>query len=341
MKRSLFVSLMILGIAMMMGGCTNPAVTSAKVYIQQNNYDKALEQALLATQQTPNDPEAWYVLGEVYGHKGMYKEMNAAFNKSLEISPKRQPEIDHFRSKYYADLFNNGVGLIKQDRLEEAVDLFDTAIELAPKRTEAYKNKGHTLHLLKQDSMAVVTYGKVLEIDPNDLETKRVIGILYYQSGKYQKCVDAMAELMTKADKSSQVYKDAMYHSALSYDLMNQPDKAIDMYNQAISEIPDKDLYFNLGRLYFQQKRFEDAIVNFKKVVEMDPADFDATMSVGNAYLNMEKYADALPFFEKSVELNPESANAWNNLGVTYVRTGQPQKGKEAFDKAEKIGTQP
>ena len=33
------------------------------------------------------------------------------------------------------------------------------------------------------------------------------------------------------------------------------------------------------------------------------------------------------------VELNPNNANAWNQLGIALIRTGQGERGQEAFDK--------
>jgi Flp pilus assembly protein TadD len=54
--------------------CQSKEVTSAKVYIQQGDWNKAIEQLQIAVQTYPNDPEAHYLLGRGYAEKGMYKE---------------------------------------------------------------------------------------------------------------------------------------------------------------------------------------------------------------------------------------------------------------------------
>ena len=70
MKKQMWLSLTLLlalFVFALFTGCQDTYTTSAKVYMQQNNYDKAIEQCLLAIDQIPNNAEAYYVLGQAYG----------------------------------------------------------------------------------------------------------------------------------------------------------------------------------------------------------------------------------------------------------------------------------
>ncbi|RKY82004.1 hypothetical protein DRQ07_02515, partial [candidate division KSB1 bacterium] len=110
MKKTLLILISLLLIAFLaMTGCQQTAVTSAKVYMQQENYDKAIEQAKKAVETMPNDAEAYYILGLAYGKKGMYKEMNEAFTNSLKYSDLHKTDIDHERKIYWVRIFNTGV----------------------------------------------------------------------------------------------------------------------------------------------------------------------------------------------------------------------------------------
>ena len=121
----LFVLFILATVGMILiSGCASPQVTAAKVYIQQNNLDKAIERATLAVEQNPNDAEAYYVLGQAYGLKDQFREMNQAFDKSLEISPKYAVEIDDQKKKFWQNLFAKGVLSIKQNKLELALEQF-------------------------------------------------------------------------------------------------------------------------------------------------------------------------------------------------------------------------
>ena len=113
MKKLLIIAGLML-LVIMATGCQQTAVTSAKVYMQQSNYDKAIEQCKLAIQEIPNNPEAYFIMGEAYSAKRMYREMNEAFKKSLESSKKFELDIERTRDKNWRDLFNGGVGYVKQ-----------------------------------------------------------------------------------------------------------------------------------------------------------------------------------------------------------------------------------
>ena len=49
------------------------------------------------------------------------------------------------------------------------------------------------------------------------------------------------------------------------------------------------------------------------------------------------QFKAAMPFLQKAVEVKPEQGSAWHNLGVGYMRTGDADKAKEAFAKAEAL----
>ena len=355
--------------------CVGPAeITSAKMYIQQSNYDKAIEQATLAIKNQPDNAEAHFVLGQAYGHKKMFHEMNDAFKKSLEQSQKFAAEIDQHRLKYWIESFNSGVNAIKQDKVDDAIEKFQIATELRPEKIDAYKNLAFAYTQNDQDSMAIETYLYALENNPDDLEVRYYLGALYYQTEKYKEAVKILQEVLDKADPQSQIFTDALANIAYAYDLLGESDKAIETYKTALELAPDdKDLIFNMGRLYSIQDRYEEAIASFRKVLELDPEDFESNLNIGNSYITLadsisndakkvdekgnpiysekeaaerEKMAEkqfdnAIAYLEKAIEIRPDNVNAWTLLGIAYVRIGNAEKGQEAFDKAEELkGTQ-
>ena len=372
MKRAIagLIIILILGSILFIRCVGQAETTSAKMYIQQSNYDKAIEQATLAIEKQPTNAEAYFVLGQAYGHKKMFREMNDAFSKSLEQSQKFAAEIDQHRLKYWIDAFNSGVNAIKQDKVNDAIEKFQIATELRPEKIDAYKNLAFAYTQNDQDSMAIETYLYALKNNPDDLEVKYFLGALYYQTEKYEKSIETLQEVLEKANPQTQIYTDALTNIAYAYDLLGDSDKAIETYKTALASTPDdKDLIFNMGRLYSIQDKYEDAIASFKKVLELDPQDFESNLNIGNSYITLadsisndakkvddrgdpiysqkvitekEKMAEthfenAIAFLEKAIEIQPDNVNAWTLLGIAYVRSGNAEKGQEAFDKAEEL----
>lgn len=313
-------------------------VTSAKVYMQQSNYDKAVEMSQLALSQNPKNAEAYFVLGQAYGAKGMYREMNDAFNKCLEISKTHERDVQFYKEKFYADLFNSGVDDIRRGNLDKAVEKFQLTIEILPQRIDGYKNLAYTYTQVQQDSLAIETYKKAIQIDPNDMELHTFLGILYYRNKMYEQSIAAFQPILTKGDPKSKAYSEALYYTAYSYDLLGQSEKAIETYNSALQASPDdKDLIFNLGRLYYMQTNYEKAIEYFGKVLAADSTDFDANIHIGNSYIQLKKFKESLPYLERATRLQPDNPNAWYFLAVALVNSGDTKRGTEALKKSEEL----
>jgi tetratricopeptide (TPR) repeat protein len=373
MKRTIVgCAMVLLGGIILFNHCVGtPEITSAKMAIDQKNYDKAIEQCELAIERNPQNAEAYFVMGQAYGQKKMFREMNNAFIKSLEISEKHAVEIGQHRESYGREALNKGVHYYKQNELDDAIDHFELAADLIDDKLPAYKNLAFTYQLNNQDSLAIITYQKALKYAPDDIETKRFLGILYYQSTEYDKAIEILSEVIAKANPKSQEYSDAIFHIAISYDVMGQSEKAIETYNTALESNPgNNDLLFNMGRLYNLQAKYEEAIATFTKMQTDDDAlDFDVNYNIGNAYIGIadslskkamekdekgnpvypektiaefqkgekENFDKAILYLNKAAEMKPDNALVWRQLGISYIRTGQQDKGEEAFKRFEEL----
>ena len=360
--RSAIMVSVVLGLAaMMMLACQTKEVTSAKVYIQQDNWDKAIEQLEIAVQTYPNDPEAHYLLGEGYGNQARWEEMNQMFTKSLEIGPKFEPQIKATVEKHWVTTFNGGVNRINGGDLDGAIKQFETCLVIDPNREEAYKNLAVSQMQKGDLEGARDTYLKLREKNPEDVEVIHALANTYFQLKNY----DEVVKLESRAVELNPDDIDAVINLALAYDFLGQTEKAMSEYSKALEKNPDeKDLIFNLGRLYYMNDDYEKAIELFERAIKANPDDYDANLNVGNAYLSMgdnlrktlvekenenqqvtqeeldqlkELYNKAIPYLEKAVEVKGDDPNVWNNLGVAYVNVGDADKGKECFDKAESL----
>ena len=367
----LMVSVLLLGMLMLFG-CQSKELTSAKVYIQQDDWTKAEEQLKSAVELYPNDAEAHRWLGEAYGRKGKYEDMKKEFEASLAVSPKFTADIKHLTDKYWVQNFNNGVMKVKvadqledetakNEKLNEALNAFNMGIIIDPHRADAYKNIGF-VHL-KLDNMddAIKNYEKVIEYEPEDVKVMIQLGSLYYEKKEYEKCIQTMDKILAVEPNNL----DALSQKAFAYDSMGQSEKAFESYNEALKKNPDDpDLLFNLGRLHYMKKDYDNAIKEFEQVLVNSPDDYEATLNIGNAYLSIaeehmkpireeeeitekqineakekavENYKHSIPYLEKALELKPDNHDLWMNIGVAYINAGMKEKGEEAFKKADEL----
>ncbi len=65
-----------------------------------------------------------------------------------------------------------------------------------------------------------------------------------------------------------------------------------------------------------------------------NPQNTNAWIQLGHIYFDTDKYDQAINAYEKALELNPDNADVLTDLGIMYRRNRQPRKALEIFDKA-------
>ncbi len=316
-KIAFFVMLALILGTVIFTSCDSPAVTAAKVYFDQKDYDAAIEQAKKALETNPNDPSAWYVMGEAYKEKRMYNEMNDAYNKSLEAGPKHAEEIQNDRNSGWTSTLNKGVALYQQDKMSEASEQFLTCTKILPEKSLAYKYLGWCFRQLGEFNKAVQAFEKAYELDPTDFESLFQVGNTYYDLKEFETCIEKFRFFIDKAGTQNQFYPDALYLIAICYDILGKPEEAIAAYEDALTSDPNNvDLKFNMGRLYIRKENWENALEMFSAVLEAKPNDAEASLAVGQCYLGLKKYPDAIRYLEKATQLAPNNPDAWWWLGT-------------------------
>lgn len=80
--------------------------------------------------------------------------------------------------------------------------------------------------------------------------------------------------------------------------------------------------HYKRGNEYFFSGKYDEAIAEFKKVIETNPRDATAHSNLGNAYLLKGIADEAISEYKKAVNINPNYSAAYINLGEAYRRKG-------------------
>lgn len=119
----------------------------------------------------------------------------------------------------------------------------------------------------------------------------------------------------------------------------------ITLYNHILRFRPNEPrVHNNLGNAYATERKYDDALVHFKKAVEIAPAYSTAYFNMGAVYLEKQQFYTAATQFQKALTLNPSYtkarlylADTYNRLGITYYKQKDYSKARELWIKALKI----
>jgi tetratricopeptide (TPR) repeat protein len=93
----------------------------------------------------------------------------------------------------------------------------------------------------------------------------------------------------------------------------------------------------NIGYALLQQKKYQEAIDQFTKAIDVDPYWDYPYNNRGYCQLQLNNIENAFLDLHHSFEMNPDNSFSWRNLGAYYLRIGEFDKALHHFEEAEKI----
>jgi tetratricopeptide (TPR) repeat protein len=317
LKTKYFIALIILGGLFFSGfQCSSTEMTSAKLYIQQKNYDKAMDALKKEVEKNPKSDEGWYLLGVVHGEKEQYDEMIKAFDKSLSVSKKFEGQINESKRYFWANLFNKGVGLFQKGTKAEnedsikvyydrSITAFEYAVRLQPDSASTYKNLAFVYMNAGKYDDAIPALEKLIEKD-NSVDGYKFLGEIYYNKGAVER-----SEYETTQNVEDSVQAQEYFN------------KTIALLEEARQKYPgDSEILLTLSNSYIAANKIDVAMDAFKTGVEQEPENKYYRYNYGVLLLGANDYEGAVEQFREAIEIDPNYQNAIYNLAVTLVRWG-------------------
>ncbi len=160
-------------------------------------------------------------------------------------------------------------------------------------------------------------------------------GMDLYQKKDYEGAARAFKGAVSMAPNSS-FSKDASKYLAMSQLKLGNTDKAIEAYQTSIRLNPDSaEPHADLAKLYFSQKRYQEAGAEYAKAVKIDPSSTNR-YSLGQAYLFQDRFIEAEAEFQEVRRLESNSPYGYYGLGLAHSKQGNYEKAIELFEEAVK-----
>ncbi len=313
------LSLLLIDVSQVFSG-GGPNVRGAKLYIRENQLDKAIEVLTKEiTERDPNNEDAWYLFGYVYARQQKYEKMVEAFDKAVELKPKFKDDgikingdkgtilnsgsvifsqlgSDMIRRHIWQNIFTIGVNSFNEAISTEddstrnsnykiAIENFKASALILPDSVFAYKNMAAALWNLGKYEESVAPLVKAVELKPENIDIKVML--------------------------------------AQTYSIVKQDSLALPILEDLWSQgVRDTEVADNLARAYTETGQIEKAKTVFQDALSEDPENFQLITNYGSLLFNAIDYENALVQFEKSYAIQPESKDANFNLGYTYFKMG-------------------
>jgi cytochrome c-type biogenesis protein CcmH/NrfG len=78
----------------------------------------------------------------------------------------------------------------------------------------------------------------------------------------------------------------------------------------------------------------ESRVAAMKSEAERNPNDAVIRVQLGNMYFDAERFQDAAQWYEAALKINPKDVNASTDLGIVYYYMNQPDRALAQFDRS-------
>lgn len=237
-------------------------------------------------------------------------------------------------------LYDYALDLHKKDKLADAINLYNEVIKLDADNSEAYVNlaiaQGQEKNYdgaLKTISIAKTKFGANTQIADAEtslkaqfMDEKLEIAGNYYNNKDYQNAINEYLKITPAT-------ADTMLGVASAYQNLNNTDKAIEYYKQALNLAPsNSDIAFYIASLYADKEDMENAKTFAQKSLALNKTNKQAqdllksisenieaqNLDKAIALFDSEKYDESLALINQILNINAKNSYALYYRGMIY-----------------------
>ena len=129
------------------------------------------------------------------------------------------------------------------------------------------------------------------------------------------------------------VQMDEISNVDLAFELLYNLEQVI-CAKKIAEKIKNAEMHKNRGDTYLEQEKYEQAIQEYDKAIELNPNFAKAYCNRGWSYLSLGEKERAIQDYSKAIALNPNLVNAYNERGIAYYGLGEKEQAINDYDKA-------
>ena len=185
----------------------------------------------------------------------------------------------------------------------ESAEEFDQAIALRPNYAPTYLSSGLAFANFHDLDRASARLSTALRLDPHLPGARFNYALVLARAGKY-------------AESEGQV--DILFAD------QQAKESALDLWR-----LKARDVYY--------QKKWQDTIDAYRKVLEFQPDWPEAYFAIGEAFYYLNRPQQSMPALEKAVALDPEKSTTHELLGKLYQDAGRQQEAIAQLEEAHRL----
>lgn len=270
---------------------------------------------------SPKNIQLHYTLGLILAQQDKSAEARKSFERAVALAPASLPAVLELVSLD-----------VRERKFADAMKRADSVVSLQPSSPSGQLLKAR-ISGAQGKWPDVETYSmKALEIDPNNSSAYSYLAESF-SARKQEPGLAAKVEALVTPRVSEPL---AVLMGGQVFLVMNQQDKARDLYEKHLAAKPGSTLILNnLANLYADRyKQLDRAVELARKARALEPSAPAVADTLGWILYQKKDYKEALPLLEEAAKSMSGNAEVQYHFGMVNLRLGQAEPAASALQRA-------
>ncbi len=297
--------------------CTDDTYyTLAIAYKRLNDINSAIQFYKKTIALNPKHYNALYNIALIYKNSGCIQEALDYCKNALNI---KQNDDNLYSLLYSLYLQNNN--------LTDAVLCLEKAHMLNPKQYLYLYNLGILCSRMNDNNKSIYYYKKVLECNPNHVQTLVNLSSLYRKSN-----IELSLEYIEKAYKTDSNDKNVCLNLAQIYKAKFMNVESISILENLLKNKPDcHEAYSLLASNYMDIGNYSEALANYNKALNLSAGNLNYLHGKSSALKYLGKYKESQEILEYIIKKDSSLIQSSISLGMYYLSEGNFNEGMRLY----------
>lgn len=320
-----------------------------------NRLDEALQACEQANRLAPAQPWVWSEQGNTLEAMNRLDEALQAFEHAASLAPnelfylykqtdilsalgKHQQAFELLENALKGNLSGNtqiwakrGQVLRRLNRLQEALESYNQAINLDPENDWSWSGRGLTLSALNQHEEALRSFEKAIELKQDD-------AWYWYNHADELLSLNKIQEALKSLEKALEInprHAESWANQGQALRRLRDYEGAILAYDRSVSINPRYAWAWNGRGLTFKEMgRKEEALASYERAAREEPANVWYTINQADILLELQRRQEALNVIETAISIAPKMGHTWARKGQVLRRMRRFEEAIEAYTQA-------
>ncbi|MDD2898666.1 MAG: tetratricopeptide repeat protein [Desulfuromonadaceae bacterium] len=270
-------------------------------------------------------------LAQMLAHAGFHNQQGIALMLKgdpvrAELAFSYAVALNHSYAEAYC---NRGAALHALDRIDEALDCYQSALQFQPNFPQALFNMGNSYRSLGRPDQAQTCYKQVLELKPDFVQAYIGLGEIAKGLRKF----DQARIHYEKALSIDSLCVEALQGRAETCHAEEKFEDAISAYREVLTCQPDRaDIWNLLGAVYHAQEKLAEAESCYRQALALLPDLVTALNNLGVVLNFQGRLSDAIAIFRHLLEVDSTYAEGHWNFSVALLAAGEYPEGWQEYE---------